>query len=279
MIKYIAKRLGISLLVLLLGSLLMFILVINAGDPLADLRESNSPNRDNLIRQRTLLLGLDKPWYERYLNWIGGAAKCLYGQCDLGTASNGQSVNALIASGGRGLDPVGDPGHLPGHHHRCHPGYPDRDPAVQRIRLRHHDDGLRVLLPSGVLVRGAAEAVRRHRVQQLDREGPLHTVNDSGYSPGTRLHRRSDRRRSVEAAPDHLRDPGRELRWNHDLLRRGALVPPPRGRHPGLHPVGDRHRCPDDRAHQRFREQEGAQLGGSHRPGEHRRLFRVAGGS
>ena len=63
MIKYIAKRLGISLLVLLLGSLLMFILVINAGDPLADLRESNSPNRDNLIRQRTLLLGLDKPWY------------------------------------------------------------------------------------------------------------------------------------------------------------------------------------------------------------------------
>ena len=61
MIKYIAKRLGISLLVLLLGSLLMFILVINAGDPLANLRESNSPNRDNLIRQRTLLLGLDKP--------------------------------------------------------------------------------------------------------------------------------------------------------------------------------------------------------------------------
>ena len=30
--------------------------------------------------------------------WLGGAAKCLYGQCDLGTASNGQSVNALIAS-------------------------------------------------------------------------------------------------------------------------------------------------------------------------------------
>ena len=86
------------MLVLLLGSLLMFILVINAGDPLANLRESNSPNRDNLIRQRTLLLGLDKPWYERYLNWLAGAAKCLYGQCDLGTASNGQSVNALIAS-------------------------------------------------------------------------------------------------------------------------------------------------------------------------------------
>ena len=81
MIKYIAKRLGISSLVLLLGSLLMFILVINAGDPLADLRESNSPNRDNLIRQRTLLLGLDKPWYERYLNWLGGAQRDRRASC------------------------------------------------------------------------------------------------------------------------------------------------------------------------------------------------------
>ena len=52
MIKYIAKRLGISVVVLLLGSLLMFVLAINAGDPLADLRESNSPNRDNLMKQR-----------------------------------------------------------------------------------------------------------------------------------------------------------------------------------------------------------------------------------
>ena len=34
MIKYIAKRLGISVVVLLLGSLLMFVLAINAGDPL-----------------------------------------------------------------------------------------------------------------------------------------------------------------------------------------------------------------------------------------------------
>ena len=49
MIKYIAKRLGISVVVLLLGSLLMFVLAINAGDPLADLRDSNSPNRDNLM--------------------------------------------------------------------------------------------------------------------------------------------------------------------------------------------------------------------------------------
>ena len=98
MIKYIAKRLGISVVVLLLGSLLMFVLAINAGDPLADLRESNSPNRDNLMKQRIAFMGLDKPWYERYLEWLGGAAKCLYGQCDLGTASSGQPVTVLLSS-------------------------------------------------------------------------------------------------------------------------------------------------------------------------------------
>ena len=98
MIKYIAKRLGISLVILLLGSLLMFILAINSGDPLGDLRESNSPNRENLMRQRIMDMGLDKPWYERYLDWLTGAAKCLYGQCDLGTASTGQPVTALLSS-------------------------------------------------------------------------------------------------------------------------------------------------------------------------------------
>ena len=46
MIRYIAKRLGISLVVLLLGSLLMFVLTINSGDPLSDLRESGSIEQD-----------------------------------------------------------------------------------------------------------------------------------------------------------------------------------------------------------------------------------------
>lgn len=98
MIKYIAKRLGISLVILLLGSFLMFILAINSGDPLADLRESNSASREGQIRQRISVMGLDKPWYERYWNWLNGAVKCLYGQCDLGTATSGQPVTALISS-------------------------------------------------------------------------------------------------------------------------------------------------------------------------------------
>ena len=96
MIKYIAKRLGISLLILWLGSLLLFVLTINSGDPLEDLRESNAPNRDNLINQRIAYMGLDRPWYERYWDWLTGASKCLIGQCDLGLNRSGQDVSALV---------------------------------------------------------------------------------------------------------------------------------------------------------------------------------------
>ncbi len=98
MLKFIAKRLGISLAILVLGSLLLYVLVINSGDPLEDLRESNDPNRENRIRQRIENMGLNQPWYERYWDWLTGASKCLVGQCDLGTAVNGQSVNALVAT-------------------------------------------------------------------------------------------------------------------------------------------------------------------------------------
>lgn len=95
MTKYILKRLGTSLLILLLGSLLLYVLVINSGDPLSDLRESNDKNRDNLIAQRVANMGLDRPWYERYWDWLTGASKCLIGQCDLGLNRAGQSVNDL----------------------------------------------------------------------------------------------------------------------------------------------------------------------------------------
>lgn len=96
MIKYIAKRLGISFLILVLGSLLMYVLTINSGDPLNDLRESNSPNRENLIAQRVAHMRLDDPWYTRYFDWLGGAAKCLIGKCDLGQDIQGRSVNQLV---------------------------------------------------------------------------------------------------------------------------------------------------------------------------------------
>ena len=96
MIKFIAKRLGISAAILLLGSALLYVLTVHSGDPLEDLRESNSPNRENLIRQRTENMELNVPWYLRYFNWLAGASRCLIGQCDLGKNAAGQDVSALV---------------------------------------------------------------------------------------------------------------------------------------------------------------------------------------
>lgn len=92
MIRYIAKRLGISLLILVLGSLLMFVLTINSGDPLADLRESSNTNRETLMKQRTEALQLDHPWYERYWSWLSN----LVTRGDLGKDIQGRSVNDLV---------------------------------------------------------------------------------------------------------------------------------------------------------------------------------------
>lgn len=70
----------------------MFVLTINSGDPLAEFRESSNPNRDNLIKQRIAHMGLDKPWYERYWNWLTGVFRGDFGQ-DI----TGREVNGLVS--------------------------------------------------------------------------------------------------------------------------------------------------------------------------------------
>ncbi|MFV0633855.1 ABC transporter permease subunit [Demequina sp.] len=96
MTRYIFRRLAISFGVLLVGSFLMYVLTINSGDPLEDLRESTANNRDQLMQARTRTMGLDLPWYQRYFTWLRGAAGCFYGQCDLGTDRDGTDVLALL---------------------------------------------------------------------------------------------------------------------------------------------------------------------------------------
>lgn len=95
MLKFILRRIGASALVLLGASLLMFVLTINSGDPLQDLRESNAPNRDQLLAQRIALLRLEDPWYERYWDWLTGVGGCFTGNCDLGVTINGVDVLGL----------------------------------------------------------------------------------------------------------------------------------------------------------------------------------------
>lgn len=95
MLKFILRRLGISALVLLVASALMYWLTINSGDPLKDLNESNADNIEQLKAQRRAQMGLDLPDWERYWNWLKGVGGCFTGHCDLGQTVNNQDVLAL----------------------------------------------------------------------------------------------------------------------------------------------------------------------------------------
>jgi len=96
-LTFILRRLGSSLLVLFGASVLLYVLVVNSGDPLADLRESNAKNREFLMEQRIRFMDLDQPWYQRYGTWLAGVGRCVIGQCDLGTNRSGQPVTDLLA--------------------------------------------------------------------------------------------------------------------------------------------------------------------------------------
>jgi len=97
-LTFILKRLGSSVLVLFGASILLFFLTVHSGDPLGDLRESQSSNRENLIAARTAFMGLDQPWYARYWDWLQGLGGCFTGSCDLGTNRSGQQVVDLLGN-------------------------------------------------------------------------------------------------------------------------------------------------------------------------------------
>jgi peptide/nickel transport system permease protein len=95
---FVIRRLFVSLLTLLVSSFLVYVLVANAGDPLADLRTDTSPNRADKIAHRVAILHLNEPAPRRYFTWLGGVAKCVVpGQgCDLGQNIRDQDVTALL---------------------------------------------------------------------------------------------------------------------------------------------------------------------------------------
>jgi peptide/nickel transport system permease protein len=84
MITFFARRLLTSAIVVLLSSFIMYVLVDIAIDPLADLRVSTAPNRQQQIDARIAQLNLNDPITSRYFEWLQGILGCTYGQCDLG---------------------------------------------------------------------------------------------------------------------------------------------------------------------------------------------------
>lgn len=98
MLTFVVRRLLATLLVVLAASFIVFSLTSISGDPLADLKESSSANRQERIDARIAELRLNDPVPVRYVAWLGGAAKCLIGQCDLGdsfTRGNQPVTDAL----------------------------------------------------------------------------------------------------------------------------------------------------------------------------------------
>lgn len=99
MVSYVLRRLGVSLLILLGASFLVYLLVSVSGDPLAEFRESTRPNKEQLMQARIELLNLDVPAPIRYFIWLGGALKCVVpGQCDLGVTLQGQPVTSALGA-------------------------------------------------------------------------------------------------------------------------------------------------------------------------------------
>ncbi|MCU1433081.1 MAG: binding-protein-dependent transport system inner rane component [Actinotalea sp.] len=99
MLAFIGRRLISSVIVLLGATFITYMVLAYALDPLEDLRTSTAPNKAQLIESRTNLLNLDTPAPIRYLLWLGGASKCLVGQCDLGTSwVTGQPVTAMLST-------------------------------------------------------------------------------------------------------------------------------------------------------------------------------------
>ena len=95
MLQLVVRRLLAGVLLVLASSFVVFLLVINAGEPaqLEVLRER--PNHSEAaVRQLEQQYGLDQPWTERYVSWIGGVV-----QGDFGEDQHGQPVWPQVRAG------------------------------------------------------------------------------------------------------------------------------------------------------------------------------------
>lgn len=92
MFFFIVRRLLVSVPILLASSLLTFWLVTISGDPLANFRQSTDPNRESQMAKMRELLELDKPFFERYFDWLTGIFRG-----DFGLNRDGQDVSVLLS--------------------------------------------------------------------------------------------------------------------------------------------------------------------------------------
>jgi peptide/nickel transport system permease protein len=91
MLSFIVRRMLIAIPLVLLSSVLVFLLVANSGDPLADLKGRNPPVPQQVIENREEQLGLNDPLPVRYVTWLGN-----FVQGDFGKSIRGVEVRPLL---------------------------------------------------------------------------------------------------------------------------------------------------------------------------------------
>jgi peptide/nickel transport system permease protein len=87
---FVLRRVAVSLALLLAASVLVFVLVANSADPLAELYSQPDVARE-VIDARRVELGLDRPVAERYRRWLGAFVRG-----DFGRSYGGREVRELL---------------------------------------------------------------------------------------------------------------------------------------------------------------------------------------
>jgi len=97
MVAFILRRLGVLGVILFGSSFILYNLAAISGDPTADLKLSNDPNRDFLIASLTRDLQLDVPPPARYFLWLKGVLGLFIGNPDFGIGRDGAQVSSSLA--------------------------------------------------------------------------------------------------------------------------------------------------------------------------------------
>jgi peptide/nickel transport system permease protein len=98
MVAFILRRLGVLGVILFGSSFILYNLAAISGDPTADLKLSNDPNRDFLIASLTRELQLDVPPPARYFLWLKGILGVFIGNPDFGMGRDGAPVIDSLAA-------------------------------------------------------------------------------------------------------------------------------------------------------------------------------------
>ena len=91
LLRYILKRLGLTIIVLFFVSIFAFLLIrLAPGNPARLMLPDDAS--DELVKQMEIQLGLDRPLYEQYIKYISGV---LHGDLGMSTAYK-QEVSSII---------------------------------------------------------------------------------------------------------------------------------------------------------------------------------------